>query len=115
MPITFEDAPVNQYAVKNTDYKVKCRVKADPSPSIDWKKDHKPINPSGKHFAYVQHRLHINLEKVLSLSLYASELLKRQMFSSIWSQKVVRDCLKRKAICSSVCFNQLHSHAFMEC
>ncbi|CAG7729553.1 unnamed protein product [Allacma fusca] len=46
VPITFEDAPTNQYAVKNSDYKVRCRVRADPSPSIDWKKDHKTINAS---------------------------------------------------------------------
>lgn len=48
MPITFEDAPINQYAVKGQDYKVKCRVKADPPPQVDWKKDHRMIINSGK-------------------------------------------------------------------
>lgn len=47
MPITFEDAPTNQYAVKGQDYKVRCQVKADPEPQVDWKKDHRVINNSG--------------------------------------------------------------------
>ena len=50
VPITFEDAPINQHAVKNSDYKVKCRVRADPSPQVDWKFDHKTINSSGEWF-----------------------------------------------------------------
>ncbi|CAL8091779.1 unnamed protein product [Orchesella dallaii] len=49
VPITFEDAPINQYAVKGQDYKVKCRVQADPEPQVDWKKDHRVLNNSD-HF-----------------------------------------------------------------
>lgn len=48
MPITFEDAPLNQYAVKGQDFRVRCRVRADPEPQVDWKKDHRVINDSGK-------------------------------------------------------------------
>jgi len=48
VPITFEDAPEFQYAVKGSDYKVKCRVKADPVPQVDWKKDHRLINDTGR-------------------------------------------------------------------
>jgi len=60
VPITFEDAPTDQYATKGTDYKVKCRVKADPVPQVDWKKDHRAINDTGEfcnpdivHFHFV--------------------------------------------------------------
>jgi hypothetical protein len=49
VPITFEDAPEFQYAVKGGDAKVRCRVKADPVPQVDWKKDHRPLNDSS-HF-----------------------------------------------------------------
>ncbi|XP_021944493.1 fasciclin-2 isoform X2 [Folsomia candida] len=43
VPITFDDAPEYQFAVKGTDSKVKCSVKADPPPIVDWKKDHAAI------------------------------------------------------------------------
>lgn len=34
VPITFDDAPEYQFAVKGTDSKVKCSVKADPPPIV---------------------------------------------------------------------------------
>lgn len=48
VPITFEDAPTSQFAVKGQDYKVKCHVRADPEPTVDWKKDHRVVMTNGR-------------------------------------------------------------------
>jgi hypothetical protein len=37
--ITWDDAPVIQSAIINTDYKIKCVVRASPAATIDWLKD----------------------------------------------------------------------------
>lgn len=37
--ITFVDAPVNQYPIINSDYKIKCEVKGNPTPTVDWYKN----------------------------------------------------------------------------
>jgi hypothetical protein len=37
--ITWEDAPTDQHAVINTDYKIRCVVKASPPATIDWLKE----------------------------------------------------------------------------
>ncbi|KAI4474744.1 hypothetical protein M0802_015466 [Mischocyttarus mexicanus] len=34
--ITFDDAPENQYPVLGEDYSILCKVRARPSPSVDW-------------------------------------------------------------------------------
>lgn len=34
--ITFADAPLNQYAKLGTDYKIRCEVRGNPQPSVDW-------------------------------------------------------------------------------
>ncbi|XP_045480694.1 fasciclin-2 isoform X2 [Harmonia axyridis] len=37
--ITFVNAPQNQYPIINTDYTIKCEVKGNPYPTVDWYKD----------------------------------------------------------------------------
>ena len=37
--ITWEDAPIIQYASLNEDYKVRCVVRANPPANIDWLKE----------------------------------------------------------------------------
>ncbi|XP_029660544.1 fasciclin-2 isoform X5 [Formica exsecta] len=34
--ITWDDAPVNQYPILGEDFSIMCRVRARPSPSVDW-------------------------------------------------------------------------------
>lgn len=36
MDITFADAPLNQYAKLGSDYKIRCEVRGNPQPSVDW-------------------------------------------------------------------------------
>jgi neurocan core protein len=36
--ITWVDAPTEQYPIAGSSYKVRCKVKADPAPLIDWYK-----------------------------------------------------------------------------
>lgn len=36
MAITWTNAPEDQYPILGEDYVVKCEVKADPNPTIDW-------------------------------------------------------------------------------
>ena len=37
--ITWDDAPTDQHAVINTDYKIRCVVLASPPATIDWLKE----------------------------------------------------------------------------
>lgn len=37
--ITWEDAPITQYASLDEDYKVRCVVRANPPANIDWLKE----------------------------------------------------------------------------
>ncbi len=37
--ITWEDAPISQYASIGQDYKVRCVVRASPPANIDWLKE----------------------------------------------------------------------------
>lgn len=36
--ITWVDAPTEQYPIAGTSYKVRCKVKANPAPLVDWYK-----------------------------------------------------------------------------
>lgn len=36
MDITFADAPPDQYAKLGSDYKIRCEVRGNPQPSVDW-------------------------------------------------------------------------------
>ncbi|EEB14179.1 Fasciclin-2 precursor, putative [Pediculus humanus corporis] len=48
-PIKFEDAPETQNPIINTDYKVKCKVSANPPPQVDWSKNRELIKPSNRY------------------------------------------------------------------
>lgn len=37
------DAPTEQYPIAGTSYKVRCKVKANPAPLVDWYKEDKRI------------------------------------------------------------------------
>jgi len=37
--ITWVDAPTEQYPIAGTSYKVRCKVKANPAPLVDWYKE----------------------------------------------------------------------------
>lgn len=40
------DAPTEQYPIAGTSYKVRCKVKADPAPVVEWYKETKRIEDS---------------------------------------------------------------------
>lgn len=48
-PIKFEDAPEMQNPIIHTDYKVRCKVSANPPPHVDWSKNNEPIKSSNKY------------------------------------------------------------------
>jgi len=48
--ITWEDAPTEQYPIRHSDYKVKCKVHANPAPIVDWFKNNEAISTSKSHF-----------------------------------------------------------------
>ncbi|XP_030382113.1 fasciclin-2 isoform X2 [Scaptodrosophila lebanonensis] len=47
--ITWTNAPENQYPILGEDYVVKCEVKADPNPTIDWLRNGDPIRTGEKY------------------------------------------------------------------
>ncbi|XP_034489459.1 fasciclin-2 isoform X3 [Drosophila innubila] len=47
--ITWTNAPENQFPILGDDYVVKCEVKADPNPTIDWLRNGDPIRTDDKH------------------------------------------------------------------
>lgn len=48
-PIKFEDAPEIQNPILNNDYKIRCKVSANPAPHVDWSKNNDVIKPSGRY------------------------------------------------------------------
>uniref|UniRef100_A0A336MUJ8 CSON006072 protein n=1 Tax=Culicoides sonorensis TaxID=179676 RepID=A0A336MUJ8_CULSO len=49
VPITWKDAPEEQYPTKGTDYLVKCEVSASPPPAVDWLRNGEIIRTGGRH------------------------------------------------------------------
>lgn len=49
MDIKFVDAPESQYPIAGQDYYVKCKVKGNPSPIIDWNKNGQIITTNEKY------------------------------------------------------------------
>ncbi|RZF35790.1 hypothetical protein LSTR_LSTR009206 [Laodelphax striatellus] len=47
--ITWEDAPQEQNAIVNKDFKIKCRVTANPSPVVNWMKNDEPLT-TNEHY-----------------------------------------------------------------
>ncbi|XP_057661874.1 fasciclin-2 isoform X1 [Diorhabda carinulata] len=47
--IKFVDAPENQYPVVGRDFKVKCKVKGNPTPTIDWNRNDQAITTNDKY------------------------------------------------------------------
>ncbi|XP_072386202.1 fasciclin-2 isoform X1 [Diabrotica undecimpunctata] len=46
--ISFVDAPENQYSIVGQDFKVKCKTKGNPTPTIDWSKNNQAIQTNEK-------------------------------------------------------------------
>lgn len=53
MPITWKDAPENQYPILGSDYSVRCEVTANPPPSVDWLRDGEPVS-NGNAYIFVE-------------------------------------------------------------
>ena len=49
-PITWEDAPVTQYATENEVYKIKCVASGMPAPYVSWLRDSEHVD-AGMYFA----------------------------------------------------------------
>ncbi|XP_065347050.1 fasciclin-2 isoform X4 [Cloeon dipterum] len=47
--ITWEDAPSEQYPILHSDYKVKCKVHANPAPIVDWFKNNDAISTTDRY------------------------------------------------------------------
>ncbi|XP_055913981.1 fasciclin-2 isoform X2 [Eupeodes corollae] len=47
--ITWTDAPENQYPTLGSDYIVKCEVRADPNPTVDWMRNGDQIRTNDKY------------------------------------------------------------------
>lgn len=47
--ITWEDAPEEQYPILNANYKVRCKVTANPAPMVDWLQNGEQIPPGGRY------------------------------------------------------------------
>ena len=60
--ITWEDAPISQYASIGEDYKVRCVVRANPPANIDWLKESLIISTGEFSHAYI---LHFNSARIL--------------------------------------------------
>lgn len=48
-PITWKNAPENQYPTAGSDYLVKCEVTASPNPTVDWIRNGKPVRGNQKY------------------------------------------------------------------
>lgn len=48
VPITWKNAPEEQYPIKGDDYLVKCEVTANPPPSVGWLRNGDPIQTGGR-------------------------------------------------------------------
>lgn len=48
VPITWKDAPEEQYPTKGDDYLVKCEVTANPPPAVDWLRNGDQIKTGGR-------------------------------------------------------------------
>lgn len=46
--ITWVDAPTEQYPIAGTSYKVRCKVKANPAPLVDWYKEDSRIQDGNR-------------------------------------------------------------------
>lgn len=47
--ITWEDAPEEQFPIQNRDFKVKCKVTAQPAPQVDWMRNGEIIQTGGRY------------------------------------------------------------------
>jgi len=47
--ITWEDAPEEQYPILNSNYKVRCKVTANPAPMVDWLQNGEQIPLGGRY------------------------------------------------------------------
>ena len=47
--ITWEDAPEEQFPILHKDFKVRCKVTAQPAPQVDWMRNGEIISTGGRH------------------------------------------------------------------
>ncbi|XP_034230309.1 fasciclin-2 isoform X2 [Thrips palmi] len=47
--ITWEDAPEEQFPILNKDFKVRCKVTAQPAPAVDWTRNGEMISTGGRY------------------------------------------------------------------
>ena len=57
--ITWDDAPENQYPILGEDFKIKCNVRARPSPTVDWLRNGDLIVTNDDHYVIETHALKI--------------------------------------------------------
>lgn len=60
MDVQFVEAPEKQYPIAGSNYKVKCKVKGDPYPIIDWYKGDQLIAENSNKYIKQGDGLHIN-------------------------------------------------------
>ncbi len=60
VPITWIDAPLEQSAVAGLNYKVKCKVEANPAPEVSWARNGRRLGSEDSHFSYEGDGLVIN-------------------------------------------------------
>lgn len=60
--ITWVDAPENQNPILGEDFEVRCQVRAQPSPTVDWLYNGEKIEDSDDHYIIETHAL--KLKKV---------------------------------------------------
>ena len=80
--ITWDDAPTDQHAVINTDYKIRCVVLASPPATIDWLKESLIVS-TGR----ILHT-HTTIAKLWNKFFYYTKLLS-PFFTSLWQGAIM--------------------------
>ena len=61
--VTWVDAPVEQYPLLGRDYRVKCKVKAEPAPHVEWKINDAPLPSNNRYIVETEGLLIKNVEE----------------------------------------------------
>ncbi|XP_061402949.1 fasciclin-2 isoform X3 [Musca vetustissima] len=94
--ITWTNAPENQNPILGEDYVVRCEVKADPTPTIDWLRDGDPIRTSEKYVVETNGLLIRNVQEsddgiytCRAAVLETGELVERTIRVEVYSRPVI--------------------------